>query len=844
MRDPLIPLDPELLCALSEDQVVTANERQVRELKYAFDHHQKQLGLVTWPTANVTSVDHWLQKNYASLYREDESDSPLTVVSPQSLLLAAKLTAPDSDIETHTSLFLDAWLHYWLWQIQPTDLDITDNGRLFHRWINNLSEFLKRRRAISAIQLYPLLEDAARVGNFVPTTLHSFGLDDRAPAQETLFKALLTSGCRVKHHASRESTEAQPVLTSFETSNQERAAFAVWSREILSAQPNARIAIVVADLTREYAAIRRQFEAVFPDVGELVQIVNIGSGLRLSDEPVCRDALDLLRWTIQPLSFLLIEQLRRSAYLPSLNTNEGLSSSLPHRLDLPDFAHRVKLPWSERIHALFKTPAWSSPRTWVEKVRTILDIAGWPGDEPDSNDFQAAQTLSEILDTLTSNTQFGDISWSEAVRSICFLADHQRFAAQSPPAHIQVLSQGEADGLRFDALWVANASDTNWPGPFRPNPFIPISTQRAAGIPSASHTQRLRKAQERTHSWLSSAAQIVFSYARADGDSICAPSSLLPVLTESALSQILRTPPLAAHGHIWAQPQSCHAVEVLQDEMGSTVPSDRLTYGGSAVLRDQSLCPFKGWARHRLELPDPRVPHRFPDALDRGSLIHDVLHAALNSCNGREDVIEIEPARLDEIIDRALTKFRPNLSQAVLKHEHRRILEILTRWLDFEKSRSPYQVVAVETDKSIRIGQLQLDLRLDRIDQMEDGSQLIIDYKSGNATTTGWRLPRLSDPQLPLYASTVDNVSGIALMQISEERSTLIGVGEQEIDGLSNSQDFGFETFKDLANAWNSFLKDTATSFVNGYAAVDPIDKTICRRCHLQGLCRVFDGDN
>tara|TARA_B100001245_G_scaffold64870_1_gene44957 strand:- start:72 stop:749 length:678 start_codon:yes stop_codon:yes gene_type:complete len=225
-------------------------------------------------------------------------------------------------------------------------------------------------------------------------------------------------------------------------------------------------------------------------------------------------------------------------------------------------------------------------------------------------------------------------------------------------------------------------------------------------------------------------------------------------------------------------------------------------------------------------------------------LIHDVLHAALNSCNGREDVIEIEPARLDEIIDRALTKFRPNLSQAVLKHEHRRILEILTRWLDFEKSRSPYQVVAVETDKSIRIGQLQLDLRLDRIDQMEDGSQLIIDYKSGNATTTGWRLPRLSDPQLPLYASTVDNVSGIALMQISEERSTLIGVGEHEIDGLSNSQDFGFETFKDLANAWNSYLKDTATSFVNGYAAVDPIDKTICRRCHLHGLCRVFDGDN
>ena len=61
MRDPLIPLDPELLSALSEDQVITANERQVRELKYAFDHHQQQLGVMAWPTANVVTIDLWLQ---------------------------------------------------------------------------------------------------------------------------------------------------------------------------------------------------------------------------------------------------------------------------------------------------------------------------------------------------------------------------------------------------------------------------------------------------------------------------------------------------------------------------------------------------------------------------------------------------------------------------------------------------------------------------------------------------------------------------------------------------------------------------------------------------------------
>ena len=841
MRDPLIPLNRELLSALSDGQVVTANERQMRELKYAFDHHHMRLGLLTWPAARVMSLSHWLQENYDSLHREDGTVTPSMVLSPQALLLAAQLTAPKSDIETHTSLFLDAWQQYWLWQIEPADLDATDNGRLFHHWINNLSVFLEQRQAVSEVQLYKLLEEAALAGRFVPATVHSFGLDERAPAQETFFNVLNESGFDVYHHANAKDGDGKSTLTSFETSRQERAAFAVWSREILSAQPNARIGIVTSDLTHEYTAIRRQFEGVFPDAGVLAQIVNIGSGIRLSDEPVCRDALDLLRWTIQPLNFLLIDQLRRSAYLPSINANEGLPAWLPHRLDLADFASRVKSLWGKRIHALLNTPSRSSPRTWATKVRAVLDIAGWPGDAPNSNDFQASQALSEILDTLTSSTHFGDMTWSEAVRTTCFLANHRRFAVQSSPAHIQVLTREEIEELRFDALWVANVSDTSWPGPIRPNPFIPISTQRKAGIPAASHSEWLSRAKKRTSSWLSTAPEIVFSYARADGDSLSAPSRLLPDPTESTLSQILQTPTYAAHGHIWAQRRPSGAIEVLQDEQGSTVPADRLIYGGSAVLRDQSVCPFKGWAQHRLELPDQRIPHRFPDALDRGSVIHDVLHAVLDSCAEQADVVKIEAVTLHEIIDRALTKFRPNLSKFVLEHEHQRIHKILTHWLDFERTRPPYQVVAVESDKSVQIGQLQLDLRLDRIDQLEDGSQLIIDYKTGSATTVGWRLPRLSDPQLPLYASTVENATGIALMQLSEEGTTLMGVGEHDIQGLSNSRVFGFETFKDLSNAWNSCLQDTAKSFVKGYAAVDPIDKTICRYCHLQGLCRVFD---
>ena len=46
-----------------------------------------------------------------------------------------------------------------------------------------------------------------------------------------------------------------------------------------------------------------------------------------------------------------------------------------------------------------------------------------------------------------------------------------------------------------------------------------------------------------------------------------------------------------------------------------------------------------------------------------------------------------------------------------------------------------------------------MKLRLDRLDRLNDGSLLVIDYKSGNVAIKSWELPRPDDVQLPLYAA-------------------------------------------------------------------------------------------
>ena len=74
---------------------------------------------------------------------------------------------------------------------------------------------------------------------------------------------------------------------------------------------------------------------------------------------------------------------------------------------------------------------------------------------------------------------------------------------------------------------------------------------------------------------------------------------------------------------------------------------------------------------------------------------------------------------------------------------------LVTEWLGYEATRLPFTVVETESARTIKLAGLALDLRLDRIDRLNDGSLLVIDYKTGNVSPNAWQLPRPDDVQLP-----------------------------------------------------------------------------------------------
>ena len=89
--------------------------------------------------------------------------------------------------------------------------------------------------------------------------------------------------------------------------------------------------------------------------------------------------------------------------------------------------------------------------------------------------------------------------------------------------------------------------------------------------------------------------------------------------------------------------------------------------------------------------------------------------------------------------------------------------------------------------KDVRVGPLRLSVRMDRVDEVE-GGEVLIDYKTGDASPNDWLTERPDAPQLPLYAilSEADRLQGVAfgLVRAGEGRGLKgYAVGEGVLRG-------------------------------------------------------------
>ena len=174
--------------------------------------------------------------------------------------------------------------------------------------------------------------------------------------------------------------------------------------------------------------------------------------------------------------------------------------------------------------------------------------------------------------------------------------------------------------------------------------------------------------------------------------------------------------------------------------------------------------------------------------------------------------------------------------------EQERLEQLLASWLDIERQRGPFEVAALEHAKTVKIGPLELQVRLDRIDRLPDGRDVMLDYKTGKSSPADWDGSRPDQPQLPIYATTHDGeLAAIAFAQLAPGEMGFQGRARQSgiLPGASRPADWA-----GMVEEWSGVLTGLATGYAEGRAATDPKkrDQT-CRICDLHSLCRIRELD-
>jgi probable DNA repair protein len=309
--------------------------------------------------------------------------------------------------------------------------------------------------------------------------------------------------------------------------------------------------------------------------------------------------------------------------------------------------------------------------------------------------------------------------------------------------------------MQFDALWVAGLQADRMPAPLNPDPLIPLDLQRAAGIPEATPAGLLELAQLQLKRWARSARTIVFSWPERDGDAELSISPLIAAYpTGAAIAKATST---LRETLFEGRP----ALESLDDEHAPALTGATAS-GGAAILELQSRCPFRAQAQLRLKAqPLTRVGIGVEPA-DRGGILHQVLQDIWGALGTQTELLALSDTELERRVRESAalravatlqpdTRVRERLVALEIESTVRQVLTLLA----IEKQRPPFRVRFAEAAERYTIGGLNVTLRPDRIDELLEGGELLIDYKLGDGNRPNQWLERTPgrprSPQLPLY---------------------------------------------------------------------------------------------
>lgn len=858
--------------------MLTASRRLAHALRLGYAQHAQSQGQTVWRTPRILPWSTWLGQQWLEARAASrEPDHSRLLTAAQARILWDSVVG-ESEWGEHllnpanaARMAARSWrrMQEYLIPLAPLQGSDSVEAQALHAWC---SEFFRRCERLQAIDESRLASWAHDTG-FVPEeTLALAGFDAIPPSVSRLIERW-----KIAQIEADDETTRTVIAVGARDADDELELAARWARAQIAAGKNS-VGIVVADLQQRRAEVQRVFEDVFAPGQRSIHAessripVVIAAPSPLASYPVVDAALLVLQFALHDRPATHAGRLLRSVFIAG-------SEAESDRRALADFRlrdeQRDRWDWFElerwagvtgcdqlalaarRVGELIRGNTTAvGASSWAERFHAWLRAVGWPGERSLSSvehqtvlKFHAALAEFGTLEAVTP-----PLAAAAALSRLQELLRDTPFEPETQATSITVIDAATVAGMTFEALWVTGLDAARLPEPVNPDPLLPVAMQRAAKVPEATAEGVMKQSRARLHRWTHSAADVVLSWPRQEGEAELQPSPMLspwPTLKGSDIA-VAAVRPLRRT--LFEQRPM---LEQIRDEVAPPLAA-RNTRGGAMTLELQSRCPFRAQAQIRLGAePLPSVSIGV-EPIDRGIILHRVLAEIWGSLGSQSALLALDDDTLSQRVRISAERHTLQALQPTVRYRERlasleaaNVAKQVLQLLAVEKLRPSFALRFAETSEPYAIGGLSITLQPDRIDEIGNGGHLLIDYKLGDSHLPRQWLDtwpgRPLRPQLPLYGlAHAETLHALAFV--------VLAAGAVEYRGWSDGSFVGEGVlpypagvrlrpghpldWPSLLTYWRSTLTQLAEDFVAGQAAVDPLPQE-CSNCHLSAFCRI-----
>lgn len=872
--------------------ILCPSARLARSIQNDIAQQKIQVGISQWHSPNVLTLAQWLEQLIeqgllTGAINETAPPYALSVFNEQ--LLWEEVIAQSLKNNAFGDLFdlsglaiaaQEANRYMVAWKLHVPSDQQAEESRQFLRWQR---AFWQRCRELNVLESVRYMDwqlaQLVHLVDHLPASIQFAGFDQTAPQEQRLRDILVGLGVATSEYdtTAQEAAETQYLLLEHEDA--ELRAAVAWVAQQLGHHANAKLAIVTPALGEVRNKLADLLDEVFypltvrPGFAQMPRHYNFSLGTPLLEQPIIQAGLNLLRlmtsYQLQQadISTMLLSPFwsasKQEADARAL-LDANMRDKLPMQISLSHLLAFIQqqienglavttLLRDIKAASAINTAKKQSAAQWVQTFTQMLDALVWHGERTISSlEYQALNAWQKALQQLAKLDMLDKkLNAQVAVNYLQQICASQIFQAETEQEpKIQILGIMEGLSAPLDGIWCMHMNDHIWPPPARPNPLLPASIQRSAGLPNADNSVQATFAANIHQRLLHSAKTIIFSGSKMQGETQLRSSPLMQGITADTLDAVLAqtlAEKLSVGGHA--------ELAYEDDHMAPPVNNGEHVHGGTGLLKAQAVCPAWAFYQYRLGAKALKAPSVGLDNMDRGSLVHGVLEQFWRKRH-YVDLRDMPAETLLEALNKAVLATVQAFaaessvaSVALLELESERLLKLVGDWLAYEKARAvSFRIIDCEVAKKVHICGIEVTLQIDRVHQLENGGLEFIDYKTGQLPKTkSWGEDRITEPQLPIYATFYNDadqhVAGVYFGMVKLADYDFSGISEADFEAEQDKRKpqlaKKFSDWSQLLTHWKTAIESIAQELRSGEAAVRFSDEAELAYCEVTPLLRL-----